>query len=84
MGIRFMGPYFMSSAPVHKEGPETACPAPLHACRSSERIVGVNRPHGQASALRFDANAIIDGGTNTLLAGQIPLAGLNGNVHEKN
>ena len=41
------------------------------------------RSNAQDSALRFDPDAIIDGGTNALLAAQIPLGGLNGNVPEK-
>src|SRR4051812_13525653 len=35
------------------------------------------------SAFRFDADAIIDGAANALLAAQIPLGGLNRNVPEK-
>jgi hypothetical protein len=35
------------------------------------------------SAFRFDADAIVNGAANALLAAQIPLGGLNGNVPEK-
>ena len=44
------------------------------------RRSGRNAP---SSAFRFDADAIIDGAANALLAAQIPLGGLNGNVPEK-
>jgi len=65
--------------------------------RSPKKLTGVlgsfawlragRRPAGsnaQDSALRFDPDAIIDGGTNALLAAQIPLGRLNGDVPEKN
>jgi hypothetical protein len=47
---------------------------------ASGRAAGSN---AQYSALRFDPDAIIDGGTNALLAAQIPLGRLNGDMPEK-
>ena len=41
------------------------------------------RTRSPTSAFRFDADAVIDRAANTLLAAQIPLRGLNGNVPEK-
>jgi hypothetical protein len=39
--------------------------------------------YGQDSALRFDADSIIDGAANALLAAQVPLGRLDGDVPEK-
>jgi len=41
------------------------------------------RTRRSSSASRFDADAVIDRAANPLLAAQIPLGGLNGNVPEK-